>query len=80
MMILHNTALKRPFPKLKKHHPTNLYLLYPMAQSAACACVEIDKKMALQGGIVHCHHHPFLVPGHNTSAFHCWRSQQHPAC
>jgi hypothetical protein len=21
------------FPKLKKHHPTNLYMLYPMAQS-----------------------------------------------
>jgi hypothetical protein len=64
MMILHNTALKRPFPKLKKHHPTNLYMLYPMAQSAACVCVEKDKKMAPQGGIVHCHHHPFLVPQH----------------
>jgi hypothetical protein len=21
------------FPKLKKHHPTNIYMLYPMAQS-----------------------------------------------
>jgi hypothetical protein len=36
---------KRPFSKLKKHGPTNMYMLYPMAQSIACACVEIDKEM-----------------------------------
>jgi hypothetical protein len=52
---------------------------YPMMQSDLLVCVEIDKKMALQRGIVHCHHHPFLVRGHNTSAFHCWRSQPHPS-
>jgi hypothetical protein len=51
MMILHNTALKRPFPKLKKHSPTRIYMLYPMAQSVACVCVEIDKKMAPQGAL-----------------------------
>jgi hypothetical protein len=55
MMILHNTTLQRPFPKLKKHHPNNLYMLYPIAQSVACVCVEIDKKMAPQEGIVHRH-------------------------
>jgi hypothetical protein len=48
MMILHNTTLQRPFPKLKKHHPTNLYMLYPMAQSVLLVCIEIDKKMTLQ--------------------------------
>jgi hypothetical protein len=31
---------QRPFSKLKKHGPTNLYMLYPMAQSAARVCVE----------------------------------------
>jgi hypothetical protein len=51
MMILHNTTLQRPFPKLKKHHPTNLYMLYPMAQSVGLVCVEMDKQMTLQG---HC--------------------------
>jgi hypothetical protein len=51
MMILHNTALKRPFPKLKKHSPTRLYMLYPMAQSVVLVCVEIDKKMAPQGAM-----------------------------
>jgi hypothetical protein len=40
------------------HHPTNLYMLYPMAQSVALVCVEIEKKMPPQGH-VHCrHHHP----------------------
>jgi hypothetical protein len=40
---------QRPFPKLKKHSPTNVYMLYPMAQSVALVCVEIDKKMPSQG-------------------------------
>jgi hypothetical protein len=31
---------QRPFSKLKKHGPTNLYMLYPMAQSVARVCVE----------------------------------------
>jgi hypothetical protein len=48
--------LQTSFPKMKKHHPTNLYMLYPMAQSIAYVCVEIDKQMPPQGGIVHCHH------------------------
>jgi nitric oxide reductase large subunit len=48
MMILHNTTLQRPFPKLKKHHPTNLYMLYLMAQSALLVCINIDKKMTPQ--------------------------------
>jgi hypothetical protein len=48
MMILHNTALKRPFPKLKKHHPTILYMRYLMMQSVARFGVEIDKKLTLQ--------------------------------
>jgi hypothetical protein len=39
---------RRPFSKLKKHGPTNLYMIYPMAQSVALVCVEIDKKMPLQ--------------------------------
>ena len=55
MMILHNTTLQRPFPKLKNHHPTRLYMIYPMMQSVAHVCVEKYKKKALQGGIVHCH-------------------------
>ena len=40
--------LQRPFPKLKKHHPTNLYMLYPMAQSVGLVCVEMDKQMPPQ--------------------------------
>jgi hypothetical protein len=70
-----------PFPKLEKHLPINLYMLYPMAQSVARVCVEIDNKKALQR---HCplSSSPsskfFLVRGH-ISAFHCWRSQQHPS-
>jgi hypothetical protein len=47
--------LQRPFPKLKKHGPTNLYMLYRMVQSVWLVCVEIDKQMTPQGGIVHCH-------------------------
>jgi hypothetical protein len=43
--------LHTSFPKLKKHHPTRLYMIYPMAQSVSCVCVEKDKKKALQG---HC--------------------------
>jgi hypothetical protein len=43
--------LQTSFPKLKKHHPTRLYMLYPMMQSVACVCVEKDKKKELQG---HC--------------------------
>ena len=60
MMILHNTTLQRPFPKLKKHHPTNIYMIYPMAQSVLLIFVEIGKKKAPQW---HCplssssHHH-----------------------
>jgi hypothetical protein len=49
--------LQRPFPKLKKHGPTRLYMLYPMVQSVALVCVEKVKKMTPQGGIVHCRHH-----------------------
>jgi hypothetical protein len=53
--------LQRPFPKLKKHHPTNLYMIYPMAQSVGLVCVERVKKMRLQGDCptssleIHCH-------------------------
>jgi hypothetical protein len=47
-MILHNRTLQRPFSKLKKNPPTNLYMLYPMMQSVARFCVEIDKQMPLQ--------------------------------
>mgnify|MGYP006313175803 CR=1 FL=1 len=50
--------LQTSFSKLKKHHPTRLYMIYPMVQSVARFGVEIDKKMASQGGIVHGHHHP----------------------
>ena len=39
---------KHLFPKLKKHSPTNVYMLYPMVQSVALVCVEIDKKLTLQ--------------------------------
>jgi hypothetical protein len=40
--------LQTSFPELKKHRPTNLYMLYPMAQSVVLVCVEIDKKMPPQ--------------------------------
>jgi hypothetical protein len=40
--------LQTSFPELKKHGPTNLYMLYPMAQSVVLVCVEIDKKMPPQ--------------------------------
>jgi hypothetical protein len=39
---------QRQFSKLKKHGPTNIYMLYLMAQSVALFCIEIDKKMPLQ--------------------------------
>ena len=47
--------LQTSFPKLKKHPPTRLYMLYPKMQSVLLVCVEIDKQMPPQGGIVHCH-------------------------
>jgi hypothetical protein len=40
--------LQRPFSKLKKHSPTNLYMLYPMVQSVALIFVGKVKKKALQ--------------------------------
>jgi hypothetical protein len=40
--------LQTSFPMLKKRSPTNLYMLYPMAQSFVLFCVEIDKKMPPQ--------------------------------
>jgi hypothetical protein len=40
--------LQRPFSKLKKHCPTQLYMLYPMVQSGALVCVEKVKKMPPQ--------------------------------
>jgi hypothetical protein len=40
--------LQTSFSKLKKHSPTNLYMLYPMAQSFGLVCVEMDKQMPLQ--------------------------------
>ena len=47
-MILQKKMLQRPFPKLKKHGPTNLYMLYRMVQSVWLVCVEKVKKMTLQ--------------------------------
>jgi hypothetical protein len=46
------------FSKLKKHSPTTIYMLYPMAQSVALFCIEIDKKMPLQW---HCSLSSFIV-------------------
>jgi hypothetical protein len=46
------------FSKLEKHSPTTLYMLYPMAQSVALFCIEIDKKMQLQW---HCSLSSFIV-------------------
>jgi hypothetical protein len=40
--------LQTSFPKLKTHHPTNLYMLYPMMQSVLLVCVEKVKKMTPQ--------------------------------
>jgi hypothetical protein len=48
--------LQTSFSELKTHHPTNLYMLYPMMQSVFLVCVKKVKKMAPQGGMVHCHH------------------------
>jgi hypothetical protein len=42
MMILHNRTLQRPFSKLKKYRPTNLYMICPLMQSVVQFCVEID--------------------------------------
>jgi hypothetical protein len=36
------------FSKLKKHIPTNIYMIYPMAQSVDRFYVEIKKKMPPQ--------------------------------
>jgi hypothetical protein len=44
---------KTSFSKLEKHSPTRLYMLYPMVQSVALVCVEIDKKLTLQRGVLH---------------------------
>jgi hypothetical protein len=91
-MILQEKMLQTPFLKAKKHGPTHLYVIYPMIQSVALVCVEIDKKMPLQQ---HVHgHHPktkshfgslnylnFEYVTHACQAKHlsvdCWRSQ-HP--
>jgi hypothetical protein len=57
--------LQTSFSKLKKHTPTNIYIIYPMSQSVAQFHVEIDKEMPPQGH-VHCHHrHP------KTKSFWC---------
>jgi hypothetical protein len=53
----------RPLPKLKKHHPTNLYMLYPMAQSVALILVEKVKKMTPQK---HCPLSSFIITIHFT--------------
>jgi hypothetical protein len=55
--------LQTPFLKVKKHPPTNLFMLYPMVQSVALVCVEIDKKMPLQW---HC---PLSSPSKNKISF-----------
>jgi hypothetical protein len=75
--------LQTSFPKLKKHHPTNLYMLYPMAQSVALFCIEIDKKKALpkhcplsSSSIIQNH---FGARPQHLSVDYCWRSQQHPS-
>jgi hypothetical protein len=57
--------LQRPFLKLKKHSPTNLYMIYPMVHSVLLLCVKIDKKMPLQcKGIVYCCHHHVKKQNH----------------
>ena len=60
--------LQRPFPKLKKHHPTRLYMLYPMLQSVALVCIEIDKQMPPQWhcplSIFHCHWKSIAIRNH----------------
>jgi hypothetical protein len=55
--------LQTSFPKLKKHSPTRLYMLYPMVQSVALVFVEIVKKMPLQW---HCSlpSSPFTIKNH----------------
>jgi hypothetical protein len=50
------------FSKLKKHSPTTLYMLYPMAQSVALIFVEKVKKKALQGhSPLSSSHHPSSI-------------------
>jgi hypothetical protein len=68
-----------PFPKLEKHLPTNLYMLYPMAQSIARVCVEIDNKKAR---IVHRHHHhhPFFWCAATPQRFTVGAANNTPAC
>jgi hypothetical protein len=55
--------LQTSFPKLKKHSPTRLYMLYPMVQSVALVFVEIVKKMPSQW---HCllPSSPFTIKNH----------------
>jgi hypothetical protein len=50
-MILQYRTLQTSFPKLKKHSPTHLYMLYPMLQRFVRECVEIDMKRPSE---VHC--------------------------
>jgi hypothetical protein len=40
--------LQTSFSKAEKHHPTNRYMLYPMAQSIALLFVEKVKKLTPQ--------------------------------
>jgi hypothetical protein len=69
-MILQKKMLQTSFPKLKKHTPTRLYMLYPRVQSVALACVEIDKKKALQG-------HSPLSSSHHPSSIVQKQKQNH---
>ena len=46
--VCNKNCYKHLFPKLKKHSPTNFYMLYPMVQSVALVCLEINKKLTLQ--------------------------------
>jgi hypothetical protein len=50
-MILHIWALQRPFSKLKKRSPTNLYMLYLMVQSVALVCVGKETRKGHSNGI-----------------------------
>jgi hypothetical protein len=72
--------LQTSFSKLKKCSPTNIYMLYPMAQSIVLVCEEIHKKMPPQW---HCplssSPSKIILPQGHTSAIHCWHSQQHPS-
>jgi hypothetical protein len=49
MMIFCNKKMQQtPFPKLKKHSLTIIYMIYPFMQSVVRFCVEIEKKMPPQ--------------------------------